>query len=83
MTSTTPLDVKSVVYGDDTKTGCPYDYVRIPGGSEDGNTHTARERYCGQALGFCRVQVRYITELTFNGPRSTLNHYHLLSQVTL
>ena len=55
MTSTTPLDVKSVVYGDDTKTGCPYDYVRIPGGSEDGNTHTARERYCGQALGFCRV----------------------------
>ena len=60
MTSTTPLDVKSVVYGDDTKTGCPYDYVRIPGGSEDGNTHTARERYCGQALGFCRVQVRLI-----------------------
>ena len=57
MTSTSPLDVKSVSYGDDTKSGCPYDYVRIPGGSEDGNTHTARERYCGQALGFCRVQV--------------------------
>ena len=57
MTSTSPLDVKSVTYGDDTKSGCPYDYVRIPGGSEDGNTHTARERYCGQALGFCRVQV--------------------------
>ena len=32
--------------------------VRIPGGSEDGSTHTARECYCGQALGFCRVQVR-------------------------
>ena len=63
MTSTTPLDVKSVVYGDDTKTGCPYDYVRIPGGSEDGNTHTARERYCGQALGFCRVQVRDLSSL--------------------
>ena len=58
MTSTSPLDVKSVVYGDDTRTGCPYDYVRIPGGSEDGNTHTARERYCGQSLGFCRVQVQ-------------------------
>ena len=34
--------------------------VRIPGGSEDGSTHTARERYCGQALGFCRVQVRLV-----------------------
>ena len=56
LTSTSPKDVKSVVYGDDTKSGCPYDYVRIPGGSEDGNTHTSRERYCGQALGFCRVQ---------------------------
>ena len=56
MTSTSPLDVKSVVYGDDTKSGCPYDYIRIPGGSEDGSTHTARERFCGQALGFCRVQ---------------------------
>ena len=63
MTSTTPLDVKSVVYGDETKTGCPYDYVRIPGGSEDGNTHTARERFCGQALGFCRVQVRDLSSL--------------------
>ena len=58
MTSTSPLDVKSVVYGDDTKSGCPYDYIRIPGGSEDGSTHTARERFCGQALGFCRVQVQ-------------------------
>ena len=56
LTSTSPFDVKGVGYGDDTKTGCPYDYVRIPGGSEDGNTHTARDRYCGQALGFCRVQ---------------------------
>ena len=39
--------------------------VRIPGGSEDGNTHTARERFCGQALGFCRVQVRLWIILIF------------------
>ena len=56
LTSTSPLDVKSVVYGDDTKSGCVYDYVRIPGGSEDGNIHTSRDRFCGQALGVCRVQ---------------------------
>ena len=47
MTSTTPLDVKSVVYGDDTKTGCLYDYVRIPGGSKDGNMHIARPKKNG------------------------------------
>ena len=47
MTLTTLLDVKSVVYGDNTKTGCPYDYVRIPGGSEDDNTHTARPKKNG------------------------------------
>ena len=64
MTSTSPLDVKSVSYGDDTKSGCPYDFVRIPGGSEDGNTHTARERYCGQALGFCRVQVMLFSTIS-------------------
>ena len=40
MTSTTPLDVKSVVYGDDTKTGYPYDYVRIPGGAPRTATRT-------------------------------------------
>ena len=70
MTSTSPLDVKSVVYGDDTRTGCPYDYVRIPGGSEDGNTHTARERYCGQSLGFCRVQVQSCWVKIFPGSQN-------------
>ena len=33
--------VQDVKYGD---TACVYDYVRIPGGSEDGSTHTSRER---------------------------------------
>ena len=74
MTSTSPLDVKSVVYGDDTRTGCPYDYVRIPGGSEDGNTHTARERYCGQSLGFCRVQVHSCRVKIFPGSQNISLH---------
>ncbi|XP_023322170.1 uncharacterized protein LOC111696699 [Eurytemora carolleeae] len=53
LTTTSPQKVQDVKYGD---TACVYDYVRIPGGSEDGSTHTSRERFCGLALGFCRVQ---------------------------
>ena len=45
LTSTTPLDVKGVSYSYDQKTGCLYDYIRIPGGSEDGGTHTSRDRF--------------------------------------
>ena len=38
---------QSVYYGDAkiaTNIGCVYDYIRIPGGSEDGSTHTSRDR---------------------------------------
>lgn len=45
LTSTTPLDVKGVSYSYDQKTGCLYDYIRIPGGSEDGGSHTSRDRF--------------------------------------
>jgi hypothetical protein len=51
-----------VQYGDTSGgNGCNFDYVRIPGGSEDGDSHTARERFCGQALGFCRLNQGSVT----------------------
>ena len=50
ITSTTPLDVKGVSYSYDQKTGCLYDYIRIPGGSEDGSTHTSRDRFLSDLI---------------------------------
>jgi hypothetical protein len=34
--------LKFVKFGDNE--GCMFDYVRIPGGSEDGSVHTSRDR---------------------------------------
>lgn len=54
----TPVAVADVVIGaDHPTTACQKDYVMIPLGGEEvsGDANLKRDRYCGQALGYCDV----------------------------